>query len=127
MVTCSESPNAVSNLSTNYNLCIIRRLLSFHKPTFPPYSLLLRVSVTTASSILTSSLVSGQIVRINRNFSRHSMYCPDNVRLSNVISSTVWKVKNWCKTCENLVHIASTIDELQHTTYLKPVFLNTFK
>ena len=36
-------------------------------------------------------------------------------------------VRNWCKTCENLVHIASTIGELQHTKYLKPAFLDTFK
>ena len=31
----------------------------------------------------------------------------------------LWKVRNWYKTCENLVHIASTIGELQHTKYLK--------
>ena len=36
----------------------------------------------------------------------------------------LWKVRNWCKTCENLVHTASTIGELQ---YLKPAFLDTFK
>ena len=29
------------------------------------------------------------------------------------------------KMCENLVHIASTIGELQHTKYLKPAFLDT--
>ena len=29
--------------------------------------------------------------------------------------------------CGNLVHIASTIGELQHTKYLKPAFLDTFK
>ena len=27
--------------------------------------------------------------------------------------------KNWCKACEYLVHIASTIGELQHTGYCK--------
>ena len=36
-------------------------------------------------------------------------------------------VRNWCKTCENLVHIASTIGGLLHTKYLKLVFLDTFK
>ena len=29
--------------------------------------------------------------------------------------------------CDNLVHIASTISELQHTKHLKPAFLDTFK
>ena len=29
--------------------------------------------------------------------------------------------------CENLVHVASSIGELQHTRYLKPEFLDTFK
>ena len=37
------------------------------------------------------------------------------------------KVRNCCKTCENLVCIATTIDQLQHSEYLKPMFLNTFK
>ena len=39
----------------------------------------------------------------------------------------LWKVRNWCKTCENLIHIASNIGELQHTKYLKLAFLDTFK
>jgi len=30
-----------------------------------------------------------------------------------------------CKTCENLVHIATTIGKLQHLEYLKPPFLDT--
>jgi len=29
-----------------------------------------------------------------------------------------------CKMCENLVQIASTIDNVQCTKYLKPLFLN---
>ena len=36
-------------------------------------------------------------------------------------------VINWCEMCENLVHIATTLDKLQHSEYLKPVFLYTFK
>ena len=36
-------------------------------------------------------------------------------------------VRNCCKTCENLVCVATTIDQLQHTEYLKPTFLDTFK
>ena len=37
------------------------------------------------------------------------------------------KVRNCCKTCENLVCIATTIGQLQHFQYLKPTFLDTFK
>ena len=37
------------------------------------------------------------------------------------------KVINWCETCENLVRVATTIGQLQHTEYLKPTFLDTFK
>ena len=37
------------------------------------------------------------------------------------------KVRNCCKTCENLVCVATTIGQLQHTEYLKPTFLDTFK
>ena len=29
--------------------------------------------------------------------------------------------------CENLVYVATTIGQLQHTEYLKPTFLDTFK
>ena len=36
------------------------------------------------------------------------------------------KVRNY-KTCENLVCVATTIGQLQHSEYLKPVFLDTFK
>ena len=37
------------------------------------------------------------------------------------------KVRNCCETCENLVCVATTIGQLQHTEYLKPTFLDTFK
>ena len=37
------------------------------------------------------------------------------------------KVRNCCETCENLVCVATTIGQLQHTEYLKPTFLETFK
>ena len=37
----------------------------------------------------------------------------------------LWKERNWCETCNNLVHIALTIGELHHTEYL--AFLDTFK
>ena len=37
------------------------------------------------------------------------------------------KVRNCCETCENLVRVAATIGQLQHTEYLKPTFLDTFK
>ena len=36
-------------------------------------------------------------------------------------------VRNCCETCENLVCVATTIGQLQHTGYLKPTFLDTFK
>ena len=37
------------------------------------------------------------------------------------------KVRNCCETCENLVCVATTIGQLQHTEYLKPTFLDTFE
>ena len=37
------------------------------------------------------------------------------------------KVRNCCETCENLVCVATTIGQLQHTEDLKPMFLDTFK
>ena len=39
----------------------------------------------------------------------------------------IWRVINCCKTCENLVRVATTIGKLQHSEYLKPTFLDTFK
>ena len=35
------------------------------------------------------------------------------------------KVRNCCETCENLVCIATTIGQLQHSEYLKSTFLDT--
>ena len=37
------------------------------------------------------------------------------------------KVRNCCETCENLVCVATTIGQLQHSEYVKPTFLDTFK
>ena len=37
------------------------------------------------------------------------------------------EVRNCCKTCENLVCVATTIGQLQHSEYLKPTFLDTFR
>jgi len=37
----------------------------------------------------------------------------------------IWKVTHCCKMCENLVHVATTISNLQYLEYLKPPFLNT--
>ena len=37
------------------------------------------------------------------------------------------KVRYCCETCENLVCVATTIGQLQHSEYLKPMFLDTFK
>ena len=39
----------------------------------------------------------------------------------------LWTVWNWHKTCENLVHLAPTIGELQHTKYLKSTLSILFK
>ena len=39
----------------------------------------------------------------------------------------VRKVRNCCKTCENLACVATIIGQLQHTEYLKPTFLDTSK
>jgi len=39
----------------------------------------------------------------------------------------IWKVKDCCKTCENLVRVATTIGKLQHPEYLKPQFLDTLE
>ena len=39
----------------------------------------------------------------------------------------VLKVRNWYKTCENLVHVTSTIGKLQHIGNLKLAILDTFK
>ena len=35
--------------------------------------------------------------------------------------------KNCCETCKNLVYVATTIGQLQHSENLKPTFLDTFK
>ena len=40
---------------------------------------------------------------------------------------TLLKVRNWCETCENFVHIASAIGKLQYIKYLKWAFLDTLK
>jgi len=37
----------------------------------------------------------------------------------------IWKVIHSCKTCENLVRVATTIDKLQHLEYLKSPFFDT--
>ena len=37
------------------------------------------------------------------------------------------KVRHCCETCENLVCVTTTIGQLQHSEYLKPTFLDTFK
>ena len=37
------------------------------------------------------------------------------------------KVRKCCEACENLVCVATTIGQLQHSEYLKPTFLDTFK
>ena len=39
----------------------------------------------------------------------------------------IWKVRNCCKMCENLVCVATTTGQLQHSEYLKLTFLDTFK
>ena len=50
--------------------------------------MILSASAAIVSSIFTESPLSGQFVQINRNLFRHSVYCPDNVWLLNVILST---------------------------------------
>ena len=37
------------------------------------------------------------------------------------------KIRNCCETCENLVCVATTIGQLQHSEYLKLTFLDTFE
>ena len=90
MVTCSRLPDhwmlfqaATTVSSEDFYHC--KHQLSHH---FLHHHILFSASATIASSIFTGSPLSGQFVQISRNLLRHSVYCPSNIWLSNIILST---------------------------------------